>query len=236
MPTIMSYFFYEHSCRRLLALLTDKVQHAEKHRDEHKRRGEAEEEKEARYIEALLKAASAVDEQCKKLDFWSDMRGISAGGDASAEGEGPSWGHGWVNEDEAHDKRSNELTELDEIFAKLEKLDEERDEEADDMEQDLQEPLGEMHDVDPESIDPIQRQMTIPSGWVDGVDELHAKRSRTRSKGGRRTSSAQLNGGEELAEQAPEPIDDSAIESESDVGRVVKKKHKSKSRSGSERS
>ena len=69
MPTIVSYFFYEHSARRLLALLTDKVHDAEVHRDEHEQEQKPEGGKEKVYIDSLLKASKAVDEECKKLEF-----------------------------------------------------------------------------------------------------------------------------------------------------------------------
>lgn len=72
----MSYFFHEHSCRRLLALLTDKIEEANRHLQEHKDSGEPQNADEERYTNALLKAAKSVDDQCKQLQFWSDARDV----------------------------------------------------------------------------------------------------------------------------------------------------------------
>ncbi|KAF2674310.1 hypothetical protein BT63DRAFT_419606 [Microthyrium microscopicum] len=101
MPNIMSYFFYEHSCRRLLAILTDKIHSAEAHREEHENRGELEEDDEKRYIEALLKAANVVDEQCKKLEFWSDIRDLNRNGQTVYGVDNDAWGHEWIGLDQS---------------------------------------------------------------------------------------------------------------------------------------
>src|ERR1700760_3920448 len=80
MPKIMSYFFYESSCRRLLAILTDSINTAKAHREEHSQRNEPEDENESRKIESLLKAANSVDDECKKLQYWSDVRDLAKNG------------------------------------------------------------------------------------------------------------------------------------------------------------
>jgi len=80
MSKILSYFFYEASCRRLLAILTETIDDARSHREEHKREGKPENESESRRIESLLKAAKAVDEECRKLAYWSDVRELARDG------------------------------------------------------------------------------------------------------------------------------------------------------------
>jgi hypothetical protein len=86
----MSYFFHEHSSSRLLALLREKIQSADIHLKEHQDSGELQDPVEKRYTEALLKAAKAVDEQCKQLQFWSDSRGLPKVSRVSFEMDNPS--------------------------------------------------------------------------------------------------------------------------------------------------
>ena len=83
----MSYLFYESSCRRLLALLTDAIDAARKHREEHTEKDQPENENESRKIESLLKAAKSVDEQCKKLEYWSDIRDLNRDGKETTSGD-----------------------------------------------------------------------------------------------------------------------------------------------------
>jgi hypothetical protein len=85
----MSYFFHEHSCRRLLALLRDKIEAANDHLQEHKISGKPQDADEKRYTDALLKAAKAVDEECQKLQFWSDARTVPRISKVSFEGDEP---------------------------------------------------------------------------------------------------------------------------------------------------
>jgi hypothetical protein len=73
-PTIMSMLIFQNSRRQLLATLMDTFDAAEKHRDEHKTEGKPEGEAEARRIDNLLKAVKAADVECKKLEYWSDIR------------------------------------------------------------------------------------------------------------------------------------------------------------------
>jgi hypothetical protein len=94
MPKIMSYFFYDSSCRRLLAILTDSIKAAKTHREEHAQRNEPEDDNESRKIESLLQAAKSVDEECKKLQYWSDVRDLAkTGRTVIAEDELPGLDH-----------------------------------------------------------------------------------------------------------------------------------------------
>jgi hypothetical protein len=77
MPKIISYFFYGFSCRRLLVLFTDTIATTKKRREESTKRGDPEDEAEARKLEALIKAAETLDEECKKLAYWSDVRELA---------------------------------------------------------------------------------------------------------------------------------------------------------------
>jgi hypothetical protein len=217
MPTIMSYFFYEHSCRRLLAILTDKVTGAMKHRDEHNRRGEAEDDKEKRYIEALLKAADSVDEQCKKLEFWSDVRDLTRDGKMiKATDDDGVWKHEWVGLDQSGPQNldappltvqdNNNSGQINNVQAE--------DEGEDEYENDEHEGVG----------------ASSSGGWNGGVQSPESSTAKSDTKIS--SSSAALAIGdhaalpepdeadEELTEQLPEPI---ILESEPESEHVVSK-------------
>lgn len=53
---------------------------AKEHRDEHKKRGEPESKAEERRINNLLKAVEAADAECKKLEYWSDIKKLAEDG------------------------------------------------------------------------------------------------------------------------------------------------------------
>lgn len=82
MSKILSYFSYEASCRRILAILGEEIEDARAHREKHEREDRPENESESRRITSLLKAAKAVDEQCRKLEYYSDVRELAKDGDA----------------------------------------------------------------------------------------------------------------------------------------------------------
>jgi hypothetical protein len=58
------------------------VEAARKHREDHTKRGKPEDEAEERRINNLLKAVDAADSECKKLEYWSDIRKLAENGDA----------------------------------------------------------------------------------------------------------------------------------------------------------
>jgi hypothetical protein len=92
----LSFFFYENSYRRLLTILSDKIQQATTQRDKHAKHKEAEDDSEQRYIESLLKSAKAVNEECKKLGFWSDVRNLASDGKVMGGMDSDvGWRHEW---------------------------------------------------------------------------------------------------------------------------------------------
>lgn len=69
---------------------------AKDHREEHKEQGKAEGEVEERRINNLLKALEAADAECKKLEYWSDIRKLAESGEAgNATDPGSGWGPDW---------------------------------------------------------------------------------------------------------------------------------------------
>jgi hypothetical protein len=80
MPAIMSLLVFQSSRLQLLASLKHRFDSAAAHRDEHLKRGESEDDHEKKSIDNLLKAMEAADEQCKRLEFWSDFRTVDQKG------------------------------------------------------------------------------------------------------------------------------------------------------------
>lgn len=96
MPEIMRLFLFQNSRRQLLAILMHRFEDAEQHRDEHQKRKEEEGEKEQKYIDNLLRAVEAADEQCKKLEYWSDVKiVVSESETLHAIEHDVGWGHEW---------------------------------------------------------------------------------------------------------------------------------------------
>jgi hypothetical protein len=96
MEPIMKLLVFQNSRRQLLSILMHEFEAAEQHRDEHKDRGEEESDEEKRHIDNLLKAVEAADDQCKQLEYWSDVKDMTRDGDilrASAHVHG--WDHTW---------------------------------------------------------------------------------------------------------------------------------------------
>ncbi|KAF2757671.1 hypothetical protein EJ05DRAFT_511446 [Pseudovirgaria hyperparasitica] len=100
-PAIMAQLVFQDSRRQLLATLTAELDAAGEHREEHKNRKQPEDEIESRRIDNLLKAANTADEQCRKLEYWSDIRGMVREGEAKgATDAAHGWdGHGWQGVD-----------------------------------------------------------------------------------------------------------------------------------------
>jgi hypothetical protein len=103
---------FQNSRRQLLATLMDTFDAAEKHRDEHKTEGKPEGEAEARRIDNLLKAVKAADVECKKLEYWSDIRELAVEGRAgNATAEESGWDETWQGVDDSGPKHPARSTE-----------------------------------------------------------------------------------------------------------------------------
>ncbi|ORY10811.1 hypothetical protein BCR34DRAFT_539059 [Clohesyomyces aquaticus] len=95
-PAIMAQLVFQNSRRQLLANLMRVFDSAKDHREEHKERGEAEDETEERRINNLLKAVEAAEAECKKLEYWSDIRRLAENGQAGGATDPTSgWDHKW---------------------------------------------------------------------------------------------------------------------------------------------
>jgi hypothetical protein len=102
MPAIMSLLVFQSSRLQLLASLKHRFSVAAAHRDEHVKRGEPEDEHERKSIDNLLQAVEAADQQCKRLEFWSDFRSVAQdGGVLGAADHSHRLDHEW--KDAAHD-------------------------------------------------------------------------------------------------------------------------------------
>ena len=98
----MSMLVFQNSRRHLLSSLMNTFDAAKDHRQEHKERGEKEDEVEERRINNLLKAVEAADAECKKLEYWSDIRKLAEDGDAgNATDSSSGWDHGWQGLDKS---------------------------------------------------------------------------------------------------------------------------------------
>ncbi|KIW07744.1 uncharacterized protein PV09_01674 [Verruconis gallopava] len=96
MEHIMKLLVFQNSRRQLLSMLMHEFEAAERHRNEHKERGEEEKEKEKIHIDNLLKAVEAADAQCKQLGYWSDIRGMARNGEIlHASDHIHGWDHAW---------------------------------------------------------------------------------------------------------------------------------------------
>lgn len=77
----MSMLIFQNSRRQLLSTLMSTFDAAKEHREEHKQSGEPEHELEERRINNLLKAVEAAESECKKLEYYSDIRRLEEEGD-----------------------------------------------------------------------------------------------------------------------------------------------------------
>ncbi|KAF2875664.1 hypothetical protein BDV95DRAFT_484763 [Massariosphaeria phaeospora] len=96
MPPIMSMLVFQNSRRQLLSTLMNTIDAAREHRKSHETEGNPENAAEERRINNLLKALEAADEECKKLEYWSDIRTLTESGVAGnatdpRSGWGPEW-------------------------------------------------------------------------------------------------------------------------------------------------
>ena len=88
----MGMLIFQNSRRQLLSKLMSTFDDAKDHREEHKKSGEPENETEERRINNLLKAVEAAEGECKKLEYYSDIRRLTEEGDIGTEKE-PSNGY-----------------------------------------------------------------------------------------------------------------------------------------------
>jgi hypothetical protein len=91
MPTIMSMLIFQNSRQQLLTSLMRTFGAAKDHREEHEKNGKPEDDAEERRIDNLLKAVEAADQECKKLEYWSDIRKLAVEG-VAGEATDPSYG------------------------------------------------------------------------------------------------------------------------------------------------
>lgn len=91
---------FQNSRRQLLSILMNTFDAAKDHRQEHKERGEPENEEEERRINNLLKAVEVADAECKKLEYWSDVKKLAENGVAgNATDPASGWDHNWAGLD-----------------------------------------------------------------------------------------------------------------------------------------
>ncbi|KAK7610689.1 hypothetical protein JOL62DRAFT_109956 [Phyllosticta paracitricarpa] len=92
-PTIMSLFVFQSSRRQLLSLLLQTCDAASAHRRAHAEDNEPEGPEESRKIDNLLRAVKAANEACRRLEYWSDLQGVSIE-EAAEEKRNGDWLHG----------------------------------------------------------------------------------------------------------------------------------------------
>jgi hypothetical protein len=98
----MSMLVFQNSRRRLLASLMDTFDAAKERRQRYKHKGSQGDGIEERRITTLLKAVEAADAECKKLEFWSDIRKLAADGDAgNATDPMSGWDEKWQGLDQS---------------------------------------------------------------------------------------------------------------------------------------
>lgn len=98
----MAMLIFQTSRLQLLSTLMDRFEDAKTHREEHKENGTPEGDAETRRIDNLLKSIEAADAECKKLEFWSDIRKLvqeGAAGNATDQKDG--WDEKWQGLDES---------------------------------------------------------------------------------------------------------------------------------------
>lgn len=92
----MSLLVFQNSRRQLLSTLMETIEKVRAHRDSHKQSGKPENGAEERRINNLLKAVEAADAECKKLEYWSDIRKLAEEGNAgNATDSKNGWDEKW---------------------------------------------------------------------------------------------------------------------------------------------
>ncbi|KAF2403760.1 hypothetical protein EJ06DRAFT_292720 [Trichodelitschia bisporula] len=111
MSAIMSLLVFQNSRRQLLTLLMTRFDAAASHRDEHAQRGEAEDAVEKRYIDHLLKSVKAAQDECKRLEYWSDVKRTSRRSESLNGADQGRWRHGCKSGDGTGDYGADESHE-----------------------------------------------------------------------------------------------------------------------------
>lgn len=96
MPAIMSMLVFQNSRRQLLSSLMNRFEDARQHREDHQAQSKPEGDAEGRRIDDLLRAITAADAQCKRLEYWSDIRKLAHEGAVD-----PEHGKKWAGLDES---------------------------------------------------------------------------------------------------------------------------------------
>ena len=144
---------------------------AERHRDEHKDTGEEETDDEKAHIDNLLKAVEAADDQCKQLEYWSDVRDMARDGEilrASEHAHG--WDHGWQGLD---------MSGPDPPGGSPSDSNSDNDEKQEKVVGKGKEPAREADDPDPQPVQ-VTEELDIQAGWEDQTayikqpDEFHS--------------------------------------------------------------
>lgn len=105
----MSLLVFQSSRRYLLSVLFRHFEAASAHRDAHIERGQRESSPEGRKIDNLMKALNAADDECRKLEYWSDIRRIAQRGESLAAVDAShGWGHGWDGLDDTGPAEADE--------------------------------------------------------------------------------------------------------------------------------
>ncbi|KAF1938583.1 hypothetical protein EJ02DRAFT_410191 [Clathrospora elynae] len=95
-PNIMSMLVFQNSRRQLLSTLMDRFEAAKDHREQHRKNDMPEGDAEERRINNLLKAIEAANNECKKLEYWSDIRNLTDEGKAgNATDPSMGWDERW---------------------------------------------------------------------------------------------------------------------------------------------
>ncbi|EDU39695.1 hypothetical protein PtrSN002B_004140 [Pyrenophora tritici-repentis] len=95
-PAIMSMLIFQNSRRQLLSTLMDRFEAAKDHREQHEKDHKPEGDAEQRRINNLLKAIEAADNECKKLEYWSDIKNLTEEGKAgNATDPSMGWDEKW---------------------------------------------------------------------------------------------------------------------------------------------
>ena len=97
MPDIMNLFVFQSSRRQLLVDLLRRFDEVHKRKEslvEHRHEDDStqkEHDTATRHAENLMNAVKAADEQVKKLEYWSDIKGMAQKGETLEESEGGHW-------------------------------------------------------------------------------------------------------------------------------------------------
>ncbi len=87
---------FQNSRRHLLSTLMDRFDTAKDQREKYKMENKAESQNEKQRINNLLKAIEAADCECKKLEYWSDIKNlVEAGKAGTATDPSSGWNKDW---------------------------------------------------------------------------------------------------------------------------------------------